>query len=79
MSPLAGPFLSTHAALRLGRSGPADHVESGYLDHLLFNLPKSDLPAIDQLALLALLALTAPPRKRARWLMRWTARRLHVR
>lgn len=76
MSPLAGPFLSTHAALRLGRSGPADHVESGYLDHLLFNLPKSDLPAIDQLALLA---LTAPPRKRARWLMRWTARRLHVR
>lgn len=54
----------------------ADRVESGYLDHLLFALPHSDLPAVDQLALLA---LTVPPRKRARWLMRWTARRLHVR
>ncbi len=76
VSPLVGPFLSTYAALRLGRSGPADKVESGYLDHLLFALPHSDLPAIDQLALLA---LTVPARKRARWVMRWAARRLHVR
>lgn len=76
VSPLAGPFLATHAALRLGRSGPADHAESGYLDHLLFALPHSDLPAVDQLALLA---LTVPPRRRARWVMRWAARRLHIR
>jgi hypothetical protein len=55
------------------RSAADGHAESGYLDHLLFALPHSDLPAVDQLA------LTVPPRKRARWLMRWTARRLHVR
>lgn len=73
---MVGPLLSRYAALRLGRSGPAEHAEFEYLDHLLLALPRSDLPAIDQLALLA---LTAPPRRRARWVLRWAARRLHIR
>jgi hypothetical protein len=76
VSPMVGPFLSTCAVLRLRRSGPAEHAESEYLDHLLFALPRSQPPAIDQPALLA---LTAPPRRRARWVMRWAARRLHIR
>lgn len=76
VSPLAGPYLSTLAALRLGRAGPGTLVESDYVDHLLFALPRSPLRTADQLALLL---LTVPPRRRARWLMRWTARRAHLR
>lgn len=76
VSPLAGPYLSTLAALRLGRAAPDSFVESEYVDHLLFNLARSPLTATDQLALLL---LTVAPRRRARWLARWAARRAHLR
>lgn len=76
VSPLAGPYLSTLAALRLGRANPDTLVESPYLDHLLFALPRSELRTADQLALLL---LSVPPRRRARWLLRWATRRAHLR
>jgi glycosyltransferase involved in cell wall biosynthesis len=76
VSPLAGPYLSTLAALRLGRANPGDLVESEYVDHLLFELPRSSLRTADQLGLLL---LSVPARRRARWLMRWAARRAHLR
>jgi len=69
-SPLVAPYLTTLLALRHGRSLPSDPVESDYVDHLLWQMPKqTHLPVWERLSLLA---LTVPPNRRVRWLARWT-------
>ena len=56
---MAGPFLSTAAAIRLGGIFDGHHHVGSNIEHLLFSLAKSDLTVTEQLALLA---LTVPAR-----------------
>ena len=76
VSPMVGPFLSTQAAIRLGGVFSRDVHGGPNVDHLLFGLAKSDLPASDQFALLM---LATTPRTRPRWVMRWLSRRWGIR
>lgn len=76
VSPMAGPFLSTQAAIRLGGVFPREVRGGPNVDHLLYGLAKSDLTVSEQLALLV---LSTGRRTRARWLLRWLTRRTGVR
>jgi Glycosyl transferase family 2 len=76
VSPMVGPFLSTQAAIRLGGVFSREVRTGPNVEHLLFGLAKSDLPALEQLALLT---LATKPKSRSRWVMRWLTRRLGIR
>ena len=69
-SPLVASYLSALLALRHGRSLPSGPIMSGYLEHLLWQIP--DSKSLGRIEQLSLLMMTVPPRERSRWLMRWT-------
>lgn len=75
-SPLVASFLATAAALRLGQLLDYQVDPGPNTDHLLWGLAGAQATAIEQLALLA---LTVPAGSRRRWLLRWAARRAHLR
>lgn len=68
VSPMAGPFLSAIASVRLGGVFPSERRSGANVEHLLNNLPSAPISAIDQLSLVL---LTAPVGSRARRLARW--------
>ncbi|WP_084040027.1 glycosyltransferase family A protein [Demequina sp. NBRC 110053] len=76
VSPMVAPFLSTQAAVRLGGVFPREHRAGANVEHLLYGLARSDATAAEQLALLL---LTVPRGRRARWLRRWATRRVGLR
>jgi glycosyltransferase involved in cell wall biosynthesis len=76
VSPMVAPFLSTQASIRLGGVFSSGYTMGPNLEHLLFNLAKSELSWPEQLALLT---LSVPPKARPTWLKRWVARRLGIR
>jgi glycosyltransferase involved in cell wall biosynthesis len=76
-SPMAAPFLSTQAAIRLGGTFPGGESTPGpNMRHLLYGLHLTELSATDQKALLD---LTVPAGEWWRWRMRWRLRRWGLR
>lgn len=68
VSPLAGPYLTMLLALRYGRAFPRIASLTSYTEHLLRQLPDSDLSRVEQIALLT---LVVPRGERALWWARW--------
>ena len=68
VSPMAGPFLSAIASVRLGGVFSSERRSGANVEHLLNNLPAAPIDVIDQLCLLL---LTTPSGLRARRLARW--------